>query len=135
MSYARLFDVIAKGSKQAFPNVGQHKITADDLERSVGDQWETVLAGVTARLDKNPARLTKATYHVKKTAPWLSKPLPGWKTCTPAAHTQQIGMEECLLQWSGSRDADALSVLTRSWAILAESWPILPQLASNLSVS
>ena len=62
MSYARLFDVIAKGSQQAFPNVGQHKITADDLERSVGDQWETVLAGVTARLDKNPARLTKATY-------------------------------------------------------------------------
>lgn len=90
-------------------------VTKDHLEAFHGDQLHTVIENVQARLKDDNSRLTKAVYHVKGTSPWLPKPKPTGKTCTPAAHTQQVGLEECLLQWSGKTCIHDLAVLTKSW--------------------
>ena len=109
-SYARLYEIAVKAPAQAFPNVGQPKVTQDMLEDAVGSGWAEATAGVHARVNWPQQCLARASYVVGTASPWSPKPKPGYKTCAPSAHTQQVVVEECLLQWSGGHDAAALAV-------------------------
>jgi hypothetical protein len=116
VSVERLYDVAAKAARQAFPNVGQEAVTTSGLEKSAGDGWDAALAGLCASVDPTRRRLSKAVYHVRTGSTWLPKPIPGFKTCSAPAYSQQVGFEECLLQWGGGIDEEGLSIFTKSWA-------------------
>ena len=116
VNYARLLTHANNAARAAFPNIGQPEVNKDVLEEFAGDQWENILAGVQARVHPERPLLAKAAYNPGTSCSWLPKPKAGHKTCPPSAHTQQLGMEECLLQWSGQASQEALAVLTRSWA-------------------
>ena len=131
ISVERLFYRITQATRKTFPNVCQATVSAEELEATSGYNRSAACDGVVACLHRG--RLAKQAYTVKTSGHWLPKIEPGYKTCSAAAYSQQIGLEECLLRCTldpergrdGRMAPDSgpaghglgdLHFLTRSWA-------------------
>ena len=96
ISLERLYQKLVKSMVITFPNVGQRSITPDDLERTSGVARVRATEGVVAPL--HAGKLAKAAHTQKPQQHWLKKPDGKHKTCKSSAFSQQVGLEECLLQ-------------------------------------
>ena len=97
ISLERMFQKMIKTMPITFPNVGQTSIAAKDLEETSGHgRFHKACANVIAPLHRG--RLAKAAFSPDPHKSWLKKPTGNHKTCKASAFSQQVGLEECLLQ-------------------------------------
>ena len=96
ISQERLYQKLIKATAITFPNVGQRSITVDRMEETSGPARALATEGVVAPL--HAGKLAKGAYTPNPQQHWLKKPVGNHKTCKNSAFSQQVGLEECLLQ-------------------------------------
>ena len=92
----RLYHKLTKTSPCTFPNVGQACVTTNELESTQMANRHLATTDVIAPL--NAGRLAKRAFRPNPQQHWLRKPVSGHRTCRASAFSQQVGLEECLLQ-------------------------------------
>ena len=119
MTVQRVFEVAARACKHCFPNVRQEEVTLDDREDHFGKgTWDDV-RHLLPRLAPSKNALAMSVFRRRKQrAGWLKCPDIANATMGPAAHSQQVAYEECLLATGLCADGSLADVskLTRSWA-------------------
>ena len=97
ISVERVFHKMIRTMPITFPNVGQTTVAAKELEETSGrGRNHKATTGVVAPLDG--VSLAKAAFVPNPQRSWLRKPTGTHKTCRASAFSQQVGLEECLLQ-------------------------------------
>jgi hypothetical protein len=101
-----------------FPSVAQEEITREDWESTRGQGGLAEFREILPRW--NPARtgLASGCYRPSATATEIPRPIAGQKTCTSAAHSQQVALEECLLDCALLPDGSfqTITAITHSWS-------------------
>ena len=74
--------------------------------------------GILPRWNRTCTGLASGCFRPTEKATEIPKPIPGQKTCTAAAHSQQVALEECLLDCTLLPDGSFqnITAITHSWA-------------------
>jgi hypothetical protein len=101
-----------------FPSVAQEEITREDWESARGQGGLAELREILPRWNRTRTGLASGCYRPTEKATEIPRPIAGQKTCTSAAHSQQVAMEECLLDCALLSDGSfsTITALTHSWS-------------------
>lgn len=113
----RLYLHAALAGPACFPNVSQQQVTRDDMESVRGHGGASAMIGPWLQQDRTRSGLALKSFRPADGPAPFPKPKAGAKTCTAAAHSQQVGLEEALLMCgiSSSGQLTRTEFLTRSW--------------------
>jgi hypothetical protein len=101
-----------------FPSVAQQEVTLDDWESIRGQGGLEECRNILPRWNRTRTGLASGCYRPAEKVDAIPKPIPGQKTCTAAAHSQQVALEECLLACEllpCGKFQDTMAI-TMSWA-------------------
>lgn len=96
ISLDRMYHKLIRTSVDTFPNVGQATVDVEELESTSGSNRSLAASG--AIVATYGGSLAKAAFTPDTKQHWIKKPVSGYKTCNAVAFSQQVGVEECLLQ-------------------------------------
>jgi hypothetical protein len=114
----RLYLMSCLAAPACFPGVAQQGITQDDWEGIRGQGGLDEFRGILPSWNRTRTGLARGCFRPTEGPSRIPKPTPGQKTCTAAAHSQQVALEECLLACELLPDGkfrDIVSI-TKSWA-------------------
>jgi hypothetical protein len=110
----------AHAAPACFPAFSQPSVSPDSWEQSWGRSGLEEVRSILPKLDRSQQRLGDSCWNPESSARsmGLPKPSEGQLTCTSAAHSQQVALEECLLatELTASGTLASFDQLTRSWA-------------------
>ena len=89
----RLYQIAHHGARSAFPGIHQECIDAEMFADSMRLPRATVTAGTVARLSRGQFALGQAAFQVSLRGSPIPRPQTGYKTCAPAGHSKQVGIE------------------------------------------
>jgi hypothetical protein len=100
-----------------FPSVAQEDISPTDWENIRGRGGLDECRAILPRWNRSLSGLASGCYRPTARATQIPRPVAGQKTCTSAAHSQQVAMEECLLDCALLPDGtfQTTTALTHSW--------------------
>ena len=115
----RLYDMAAKASQHAYPDVLQQHVTEDDVVNTTGQGCWGRVRDTVRRLGRDQTSLGMQNFSVRGDGRGchIARPASGRKTMAAAAHSSQVAMEECLLRLPLTRDGNV-----EDWAAVAKSW-------------
>jgi hypothetical protein len=126
----RLLSIAAQAGLDCFPAVAQSSVTPDDVEAGWGRGGLSDVRSVLPRLDQKGMALTSSCFHPAATKTDVPKPQVGQASCSAAAHSQQVALEECLLAAPVRSDGtfENYSAMERSWIC-----SLVPTVGRNVS--
>jgi hypothetical protein len=113
----RMYLMSCMAAPACFPSVAQEEITQADWEGCRGQGGLDEFRGILPRWNRTRTGLASGCYRPMERATEIPKPIAGQKTCTSAAHSQQVALEECLLDCSLLPDGsfETMTAMTHSW--------------------
>jgi hypothetical protein len=101
-----------------FPSVAQEEITQDDWECTRGRSGLEEFRDILPRWNRTRTGLAESCFRPTERVTEIPRPIAGQKTCTSAAHSQQVALEECLLDCALMPDGtfETTTALTHSWS-------------------
>lgn len=114
----RLYLMSCMAAPACFPGVAQQDITADDWESIRGKGGLDEFRSILPSWNRTRTGLASGCFRPTDQGSGIPKPTPGQKTCTAAAHSQQVALEQCLLACDLLADGKFSDIvaITRSWA-------------------
>ena len=113
----RLYLMSCLAAPACFPGVAQQEVTHEDWEGIRGQGGLDEFRNILPRWNRTRTGLASGCFRPTDRAAAIPKPIPGQKTCTAAAHSQQVALEECLLECEllpNGKFQDT-GVITKSW--------------------
>jgi hypothetical protein len=113
----RMYLMSCMAAPACFPSVAQEEITQADWEDCRGHAGLDEFRGILPRWNRTRTGLASGCFRPTERATEIPKPIAGQKTCTSAAHSQQVALEECLLDCSLLPDGsfETITAITHSW--------------------
>jgi hypothetical protein len=101
-----------------FPSVAQEEITPTDWENTRGQGGLDEFREILPRWNRTRTGLASGCFRPTEKATEIPRPIAGQKTCTSAAHSQQVALEECLLDCALLPDGSfqTVTAITHSWS-------------------
>jgi hypothetical protein len=114
----RMYLMSCMAAPACFPSVAQEEISQADWEGCRGQGGLDEFRGILPRWNRTRTGLASGCFRPTERATEIPKPIAGQKTCTSAAHSQQVALEECLLDCSLQPDGsfETIIAITHSWA-------------------
>ena len=117
----RLYDMAAKASTHCFSNIYQHSVTKEVAATFAGQGAWAPVRDMVSRLGRDKVSLGMPNFIVQGDGQGCYVQRPGLrcarKTMAAAAHSSQVGYEECLLRLEFTSDGSVAD-----WAPVAKSW-------------
>jgi hypothetical protein len=114
----RMYLMSCLAAPACFPSVAQEDITQADWEGCRGQGGLDEFRGILPRWNRTLTGLARGCFRPTERTTEIPKPIAGQKTCTSAAHSQQVALEECLLACNLLPDGsfENITAITHSWA-------------------
>jgi hypothetical protein len=93
----RLYHMSTQAAPACFPNVAQQTVDANDWEDVCGHGGLAGLRNTIPKWNRTRTALGEACFRPTEKRSVIPKPQEKQITCTSAAHSQQVALEECLL--------------------------------------
>jgi hypothetical protein len=114
----RLYHMSAKAAPACFPSVAQQTVDANDWEDASGHGGLAELRSSIPKWNRTRTALGDGCFRPTEKRSAIPKPQAGQITCTAAAHSQQVALEECLLSLDLKADGTFQNTdsICKSWA-------------------
>jgi hypothetical protein len=113
----RLYHMSTKAAPACFPNVAQQTVDANDWENVCGHGGLIGLRSAIPKWNRTHTALGEGCFRPTEKRSVIPKPQDGQITCTSAAHSQQVALEECLLSLDLLPDGtfQNMDAICKSW--------------------